>query len=212
MKRTKNFMRDLIAQELIKNEENMGTPLYKSYLEIADKYKMSRRTVYRIRRILIDEKKILETVSANTMWGEKSRPTITVEETRKLLEGEDIMPSTERLKTLSRLIRIGAPLIKIAAIKALEDMTRASDGQVGPPIPLTDDLRQSRLARLMMATGQETTDAAYSIAFGTHDDVQSSTEAQAEVQSDPGSVPPDVPPSEGPLPDLPPTDSSPPGS
>jgi hypothetical protein len=110
-----------------------------------------------------------------------TRAQATTDDLVRSLEHEGIISPIDRLKMLSRMIRVGSPMIKIAAIKAIEDLSKTSEGRVGPPAPLTEEERVTRLARMNLGLGQATVDAAYDIAFP-------SSEPQETVQTDSGDL------------------------
>lgn len=82
----------------------------------------------------------------------------------------EVMPELERLQKLSLMARHGTDAISVAAIKALEDLSRAKGTSVGPGKPLTTDEQIARLARLCLAVGQEVSERALRVAFSEKDD------------------------------------------
>lgn len=99
-------------------------------------------------------------------WGpsQKFIPDST-EDLIQALNAEGVIGPLDRLKVLSRLVRTGAPLIKINAIKALEELSKQSEGRVGPPTPKTEEEVISRFVRLFLFFPAEIIDKAYAIAF-----------------------------------------------
>jgi len=81
----------------------------------------------------------------------------------------EVMPELERLQKLSHMARNGPDAISIAAIKAIEDLSRARGSTVGPQKPLTEEEAVARLVRLCMALGRELSEKALSVAFPTQE-------------------------------------------
>jgi hypothetical protein len=81
------------------------------------------------------------------------------------LDKEVPMDRLTRIKSLTRIAKIGQDANKIQAIKALEELERGSGTQVGPPPPVSEEEKTQRLARLMVVVGQPITDAAHKLAF-----------------------------------------------
>lgn len=161
---------------IIANEAYKDTPRYRSIRELAEEFKVVPATIYTIRTRL-GYHKIIE-VADNGQRGTtktthrtphrsnfESHSHATAEDLVRSLDAEGIIAPIDRLKMLSRLIRTGSPMIKIAAIKALEDLSKVTDGRVGPPSPLEEEDRVARLGRLIMAVGEKTLISSIAIAF-----------------------------------------------
>lgn len=147
---------------IVANETRKGQAGYLPPKDIALKFGCSIQYVYRVRYLL----------GMKNAPSQPKTPTISldheVDESGALqqLIDEPLIGPLDRLKVLSRLIRVGAPAVKIQAIKAYEELTRSSDSLIGPGAPLTDEDRVARLARLLMAVGSTTASKAWEVAFG----------------------------------------------
>lgn len=151
-----------LKEAIVFNETKLDTPDYKSAGDLAKEFGCSLGYIYRQRYLLgianMPEKQPTPTI----------RLTDAISDTGALkdLLAEPLISPLDRLKVLSRLIRTGAPQVKIAAIKAYEELTRTSEGRIGPGTPLTDDEKATRLARLLMAVGETVAKTAWETAFG----------------------------------------------
>lgn len=151
-----------LKEAIVFNETKLDTPDYKTPADLAKEYGCSVGYIYRQRYLLgianMPEKQPTPTI----------RLTDAISDTGALkdLLGEPLISPLDRLKVLSRLIRTGAPQVKIAAIKAYEELTRTSEGRIGPGTPLTDDEKATRLARLLMGVGETIAKTAWETAFG----------------------------------------------
>lgn len=150
-------------QILLNNERARGTPGFKTCKELALDFGISLPYAYSMRSKLI-KKGLLPKISEHTPPSLRL-PNTSLEDLKRALESEIVMSREDWLKILSHIARTGAPVTKIQAIKALEDLTRSSQHRIGPPPPLSPDDKISRLARLIAACGKEIHDAAYKKAF-----------------------------------------------
>lgn len=202
-----------LEDAIIANEQLRGTASYKTVGMIAHQYGCTHATVYTYRYRLVKQGRLpkppphARSTESRLALNEVD---LTPKGFVKDLDAEPLIPAIERMKVLSRIIRTASPAMKIAAVKALEDMTRAKEGRVGPPAPLTEEDRVARLSRLMMACGQTTVDAAYAVAFKDESSQPEVPRPEVPLQPDTGAVPPAPPPSSLPLSDLSP-DAPPPG-
>jgi hypothetical protein len=159
-------------QAILNNERLKGLPAYKELKDLAGMHGISMPYAYKMRSQLIREGKLRPEIirTRSDRKGAKAvgayLPIGSLAEFRKELEKELPMTKDEWIRVLSHLVRTGAPAMKISAIKALEDLTRSSERQVGPPPPMTHAERRERMARLMRAVGPELTDEAREDAFG----------------------------------------------
>lgn len=153
-----------LREAIVFNETKFGTADYKTADQIAKDFGCSTAYVYRVRYLLGFKIPNLKLKNPPP-----SDPTERVTSTGALedLLSEPLISQVDRLKILSRLIRTGAPQVKIAAIKAMEDLTKTSDDRVGPGPPLTDADKISRLARLLLALPEEISSQAWEVAYGT---------------------------------------------
>lgn len=188
-----------IVDAILSNEIFKGTPNYRSPREIAEQFGVLPATVYHHRtklgfRKLIDlanngqrhqEKQVIPGGIRDSQGGliqSLTRAAVSTDDLVRSLEAEGVISPLDRLKMLSRLIRVGSPMIKIAAIKAIEDLSKTSEGRVGPPAPLTEEDRVARFVRLFLSAGEFTVKAAYNAAF------PSKEESQEEISPDPASI------------------------
>jgi hypothetical protein len=151
-----------LRTEILLNEQRVGQPDYKTVVQIADQFGTTPAYVYRVRYLL----GLKDTPFKQQTSHLKLESAIDEEGSLKDLLNEPLISSLDRLKILSRLMRTGAPSVKIQAIKAYEELTRTSEGRIGPGAPLTDEDKIARLARLLMALPATLTTQAWEIAYG----------------------------------------------
>lgn len=200
-----------IRDAILRNESLKGQPEHRSTKQLAQDLGVDIAFVYSQRARLKDKVKHYQDPYFKNFADPRAL--------QKVVEEEAVLTPLERIKVLSRLIRTAAPLVKIAAIKALEELTKQESNRLGVPPPLSEDDRVARYTRLFLATGYPTVHAALQIAFPdqypnappdptTAAIVDGTEEAPALWAFDGAiSAPPPIP--EGPLPDLP--DSPDPG-
>lgn len=116
---------------------------------------------------------------------------------QKLLADEPVMTALDRIKILSRLVRLGAPSVKLQAIKVLEDLTKQSENRIGPPPPLTEDDQVAHLTRIMLAVPFSVVRRAYETITTPEE------EPGAPLSNEPPAVLPSSPSPEEPVRDLP---------
>lgn len=194
-----------IVMAIISNEAFKGTPQYRSIRELAEEFNVLPKSIYTYRTRL-GLRKVIQVASngqRHTEWSPippdlqkmlppkrnteglmqtYTRAAATTEDLVRSLDHEGIISPIDRLKMLSRMIRVGSPMIKIAAIKAIEDLSKTTEGRVGPPAPLTEEERVVRLSRLMLAVGEQTTRSALNVSFP-------SQEPQETLPTDSGGLP-----------------------
>lgn len=102
---------------------------------------------------------------ARSPLGADEKHTVWVQKDVDEIVNSPVMSEAERLRKLSVIGRHGPDAVAIAAMKALEELGRAKGSGVGPGIPLTDDERTARLARLCTAVGREIAERAFALAF-----------------------------------------------
>ena len=192
-----------LVEAMIANEAYRGTHKFASVAELADRFNVTHATVYTYRKRLAMKDLIQLQVRRPDDGSADFGPTIAElkrdpEALIRAISDEPILGPIDRLKILSRLVRTASPIIKISAIKAIEDLSRSTEGRVGPPPPLTEEDRVARLARLMLAIGETTVRAALAITFPTPQ-----TETNETVQPESPPIQPSPLPSPAPLPDLP---------
>lgn len=185
-----------LRQYIITNERMKGTASYKAPADIAAKFGCSLDYLYHVRRNLAVKNRIH--VAETTPYRKiRISNELTAEGLLKDLESEHIVTATERLAILSRMIRQGAPPLRLQAIKLLEELTKVDMGRVGPPPPLTEEDAVARLAKLLMACGEDISRKALEVAFGTTEDLSDPSEALPEaldpeapeaLQSEPGDL------------------------
>lgn len=152
-----------LKEAILYNETRSGESDFLSVEELAQKFGCKVSYIYRLRYIMglkggSTKHQSLSSVHTTARVDSEGQ-------LKDLLE-EPLLSPLDRLKILSKLIRTGAPPIKIAAIKAMEELTRTSEGRIGPPAPMTDDAKISRLARLLLAIPQEISAQAWETAYG----------------------------------------------
>ena len=86
------------------------------------------------------------------------------------IANSEVMPELERMQKLSYLARHAPDAVSISAIKALEDLGRAKGQSVGPGKPLTEDERDARLSRLLLALGREASERVFRLTFRAIDE------------------------------------------
>jgi hypothetical protein len=182
-------------QALIDNDKLKGLPTYKTAKELAALYGVPPAYAYQIRHRLVKQGVITRDKFISPR--EATKISHTTEELLKVLEEEPLLSALDRLKILSRLVRTGAPAIKIQAIKAMEELSRSTEKRVGPPQPLTEEDRIARLGRLMLGCGEETCERAWDVAFPSQP-----SEAETPIQPLGGGVPSPADPAKPSLPDL----------
>lgn len=206
-----------LKEAIVKNEHLKGLPTYKTPHEIAREFNVSPEYVYQIRhRALNVTQYNISPRQATRLLGQGHTDAVRLISDKtppdKLLEILDAIPEVgprERIKVLSHLVRTAAPLVKIQAIKVLEELTRSSEQRVGPPAPLSAEDKIARLARLLMAVGDEIAAQAWETAYGygiqrptEEESLRPSLEAEETLRTDPDSLPKDAPEMWKPLPDL----------
>lgn len=166
-----NTRHEGLREFMIKNEMVKGLPAYKSVAQIAEMFGVSQQYLYRVRQILTKKgllkhhtSAIGEILTSDPGVGRLAK--LDPEGLLKLVENEVILSPLDRLKILSRLVRTGAPALKIQAIKTLEELGRTAEQRVGPPVPMTLEDRIARLGRLLLAIGEETSSKAFEVTFG----------------------------------------------
>jgi len=193
-----------IVDAILSNETFKGTAQYKSVRELAEEFGVLPTTVY-THRTRLGLRKMIEVANNGQKYTNRvpvppelkapydksaalsernrqglmqsyTRAAVTTDDLVRSLDGEGVLTPLDRLKMLSRLIRVGSPMIKIAAIKAIEDLSKTSEARVGPPAPLNAEERQTRLMRLFLAMGKEEVKAAYDATF------PSKEEPEEEIQ------------------------------
>lgn len=183
-----------LRSDIIDNEKLIGTSQYKTVAELAVEYGVKAITVHQLRHRLglTGRKHEAKTGSPKlTPLSSTLLPDVrTTEGLLKILEDEPLLTSLDRLKILSRLIRTGAPAIKLSAIKLAEDLTRVTTERVGPPDPLTEDEAVARLARLLIAIGPVIHAKAAEVAFGSKEEELPQGGPEEAVQPDPAPIPP----------------------
>ena len=198
-----------LKSAIIDNEKLLGGPLYKSIADLASEFEVNplviRQLRYRMgfagqhggKRTRIRDPR--QTPASSTLIPEVT----STEGLLKILADEPLMSSLDRLRILSRLIRTGAPAIKLSAIKLAEELSRVTTERVGPPDPLTEDEAVARLARLLIAIGQPITNKALEVAFGSPEEAQPPQgEPETPLQPDPAPILADVEEPERAVPDL----------
>jgi hypothetical protein len=199
-----------LRSAIIDNEKLVGTTQYKTVADLATEYEVNPLVIYQLRyRLGYAGKKNTEKTGhpKSTPLSETILPDVrTTEGLLKILEDEPLLGPIDRLKILSRLIRTGAPAIKLSAIKLAEDLSRATTERTGPPDPLTEDEAIARLARLLMAIGHTITDKAREVAFGSPQEEEELPQGEPAppLQPDPAPVPGPVEATNGQVPNLPP--------
>lgn len=196
-----------LKSTIIDNEKLDGTALYKTVAELSTEYEVPITTIYQLRHRLGlkstgFQKRHTQAPTTHTLLPAST----TTEGLLKILEDEPLLTPSDRLRILSRLIRTGAPAVKIAAIKTYEDLTRVTTENVGPPPPQTSEEAVARLARLFIALGKRITKQAYTTAFGDLDEI---TGPETPIQPDPSATSADAPPPAESLPDLQPPNDPP---
>ncbi len=85
-----------------------------------------------------------------------------------VIRSEGTLPVEEMLRVLSEMATAGPPQYRVQAVKLLDELQAIHRPveSFGPPPPLTDEDRISRLSVLMEVCGRSTTDAAYSRLWG----------------------------------------------
>jgi hypothetical protein len=181
---------------ILQNEQAVGTPSYKTVVQIAEHFGTTPAYVYRVRYLLGMKDTPMKLQSSHV----KLETATDEEGSLKDLLNEPLISPLDRLKILSRLMRVGAPSVKIQAIKAYEELTRTSEGRIGPGPPLTDEDRIARLARLLMALPATLTSQSWEIAYGY---APTTAPDRSTLQAPSGSLPLPASPSPEPLYDLP---------
>lgn len=104
-----------------------------------------------------------------------------------VIRSEGTLPVEEMLRVLSEMATAGPPQYRVQAVKLLDELQAIHRPveSFGPPPPLTEEDRISRLAVLMEVCGRETTDAAYARTWGKNVEPtlesQEATEPHAEA-------------------------------
>lgn len=172
---------------MLDNERLVGTSQYKTVQELAIEFEVTPLVVYQLRHRLklgLDRKNPKEPRTTTPLSTSASPSVDSTAALLKVLEDEPLLGPADRLRILSRLIRTGAPAIKIQAIKTYEDLTRVTVEKVGPPDPLTEDEAVARLARLMLGLGEPIVSKAREVAFGSQEESPPG-EPEAPLQPDP---------------------------
>lgn len=152
-------LRDVVLQEELNKSRGLA---YMSPKKIAEVYGTSVGYIYVLRRELQLSGLMPKTAQSKTTHDilpkKPRRPKTEIERAdedpeylQKLLADEPVMTALDRIKILSRLVRLGAPSVKLQAIKVLEDLTKQSENRIGPPPPLTEDDQVAHLTRIMLA-------------------------------------------------------------
>jgi hypothetical protein len=188
-----------LRSHIIDNEKLVGTSQYVSVHDMAAEHEVNPLVVYQLRyRLGFSGKKSTDKAGHPkiTPISETMLPDVrTAEGLLKILEDEPLLSSLDRLRILSRLIRTGAPAIKLSAIKLAEDLSRATTERTGPPDPLTADEAIARLARLLIAIGPEIHAKAQEVAFGSPQEKEEPPQGEPAptLQPDPAPIQPDAP-------------------
>jgi len=199
-----------LKKAIVENERYLNTPTYKTVNDIAIEWEIEPGKVRQLRHRMGLRRGL--GITHNVQKYSRLAPGLDEEGLLRSLADEPLMKPEDRLRILSRLVRTGAPMIKITAIKAIEDLTRVTTERIGPPDPLSADEAISRLARLMIAAGKKISSAAFSRAFEESNEPGSpSPQPEEEIWPDTASSPSSDPPAAEPLPDLPPASPTPGG-
>lgn len=217
-----------LASAILDNERLIGTTSYQVPEDLAKMWNVPRRVIYYLRNKLGIRSKRREGSGHFGHEGRKGRGSVptayrnfpaadrittphifttSAEDLLKILEHEPLLTQLDRLRILSRLIRTGAPAVKIQGIKAYEELTRSTTERVGPPEPLNDEERVARLARLMMAVGPDITAQAQEVAFAQEDEGLPPGTAETPLRADEEPLLETAEEAEQPMPDLPQPDS-----
>jgi len=81
------------------------------------------------------------------------------------IEQEKVLDTEQRRQVLSRLARRAPEPVRVSAVRALEELDRATGKQVGPPPPSSPEEAATRLATLLAAVGRQVGDAAVRMAL-----------------------------------------------
>lgn len=186
-----------LREALLYNETRAGEPDYLSIEELAEKFGCKVSYIYRLRYLLGFKGGATKLQSLKSVH---TTARVTPEGVLQDLLNEPIVSPLDRLKILSKLIRTGAPPIKISAIKAIEELTRTSEGRIGPGPPLTDDDKITRLARLLLAIPQTLSAQAWETAYGyppttapIKETLQSDERSHSEITAPVEELLPDLP-------------------
>jgi len=185
-----------LRAEILLNENRVGTVDWKTVAQIAEQFGCSTAYVYRVRYLLGMKDAPIRAASEQVRLDKAQ----TEEGQLKDLLSEPLISPLDRLKVLSRLIRTGSPPVKITAIKAYEELTRTSEGRIGPGPPLTRDDKVARITKLLLALPVDITAEAWEIAYGYPPTTAAN---RATVPPPSGAVPPPSVPVPEPLYDLP---------
>jgi hypothetical protein len=201
-----------LVEAILANEAYKGTPEYRSPTELSERFQVHINTIYTYRRRLALKGKLKladksqslksftdpesqheEKVKRKTYRDIINDPDALV----RSVSDEPLLGPLDRLRVLARLVRTGSPLIKISAIKAIEDLSKNTEGRIGPPPPLSEEDYVARMAKLMLGVGETLTQKALLVAFPT-----SEPETKAPLQSDTPIISETLGPPEGGLLDL----------
>lgn len=186
-----------LREAIVYNETKLGTAEYKTAEQLAKEFGATRAYVYRLRYLLGFK---IPNLKPKPQEDLSLKSAITDTGALQDLLNEPLISPLDRLKVLSRLVRTGAPAVKIAAIKAYEELTRTSENRIGPGPPLTRDDKVARLAKLFLALPQDVAAEAWEIAYGLP---ATTAPNRSSLQPDSEPVPRVIEEVESTVPDLP---------
>lgn len=158
-KRGRPVERPGLWEDMLRNEAAKGTPAWLTNDQLAEKFGTTVGYIYRLRARMRDKNIITEPSHALTSVTprpqRKSRRPATYNpddpvDLLRLLEDEVILDRSQRLKLLSRIIRLSPPTLKLKAMDQLEDLTKHAENRIGPPPPTSFDGQVAELVGLML--------------------------------------------------------------
>ena len=210
-----------LAAFILENETRRDTPLYMTNDQIAEKFGTTVGYVYRLRGRLRDRGSLREAPKAHATvmprpTPKKDRPPSynpdNPNDLLRLLDEEVILTREQRLKLLSRFIRLAAPALKLKAMDQLEDLTKHAENRIGPPPPTTFDGQVAELIGLMLMLPFDVVKKAYETVTTPESEAEEALQPPSDALSDPSPLPdeplrdlptlegPSEAPSSGPLP------------
>jgi len=187
-----------VKKAIVDNENTLGLPAHKKPAALADQLQVPLNYLYSIRRKLIREgalhsrvEKRMANKPKRVFRGGSIIDLNDPDALEILLRDEPILKPIDRLKVLSRLVRLGTPQVKISALKTLEEFSRVSEARVGPPPPSTEDDMVALLGTLLLAIPLSISRRAWKEVHGNDplEPLQSETAFQPETALQPDDLP-----------------------
>lgn len=149
-----------LALAIWENEKLRGTPKHRTVSELALDLGTTQPYLYSVRRRLH-----LRTRGMTALGKHDRSQGMSPEQLLEYVKSEPILNTIERQQLLSHLAKTGAPMIRIAALRALREGSGTEENRLGPPEPATPEEYAERLARLLLGVGRERAEAAMLLAY-----------------------------------------------